>query len=36
MKFKPLLISALLIGTLGTLAACGANEAAEEPKGRSD
>jgi hypothetical protein len=32
MKFKPLLMSALLIGTLGTLAACGSNEAAVEPK----
>ena len=32
MKFKPLLVSALLIGTLGTLAACGSDEAAEEPK----
>ena len=32
MKFKPLLVSALLIGTLGTLAACGSDEAAEKPK----
>ena len=32
MKFKPLLVSALLIGTLGTLAACSSDEAAEKPK----
>ena len=32
MKFKPFLVSALLIGTLGTLAACGSDEATEEPK----
>jgi uncharacterized protein (DUF2141 family) len=32
MKFKPLLVSALLIGTLGTLAACGSDESAAKPK----